>query len=159
MEHFSIIVLQKYYNHELSEAKRVEVENHLSECEICQTAFLGIFDANSSGIPEETTKTFTDDVLAAILHHKHAVKRMYIKKRKRHLLVMYAAAACLTISFASIGLFNTASNVLSDTSLIISRAAVSFDEMLKSGISGSFSVNSYSTVNTTNRKDGITIEK
>lgn len=120
MKHFSNEEWKLFYDNEIDENTRVEMEKHMEECNECLSVYLSIVDeqCESDSFNSVLSDEFTENVMAAIeeennysqtsiVEYNKALNKKQIQKQKKiNLLLYYTAAACLTLFMMSRGIFS-----------------------------------------------------
>lgn len=118
---------RSYRQDQVSTDQRRQMERHLAKCEQCLRSYLAAIDEAETAAAE---RLLPADFSARILERTRMMKRQTHRTQRRTILLQYAAAACITLTFTAGGLFDAAArdipvviNEIKTVSRVINRTA------------------------------------
>lgn len=110
MEHYTKEQWQQFRKEECSKEIYRKMEEHLTECDLCLSIFLGLIDEQEIVTANDLlSPDFARQVMKKVQGHKCPVnkKKKWFNEKTKSMVVYYMAAASITLIFVGSGIFQT----------------------------------------------------
>jgi len=115
MAHYENDTWKAYIKDELSEKKRIEIEDHLFSCNHCLDVYMLQLEAVTDSLPSlPNSQSLTDAVIESLPFSKPVTKASTRKRRfYQHSLFHYGVAAAITMVLMTSGFFQSITGFVS----------------------------------------------
>ncbi|ANB57019.1 zinc-finger family protein [Anoxybacillus sp. B7M1] len=124
MSRYSKEEWQQFISDQLTEAKRIEMEDHLYTCDRCLEIYMELMEEHAASLPSPSRFSISaDEIIAQVRQEPHQQQEKVGQK-----LLHYGIAAAITITLLSSGIFQSIANAAVGAS--ISEKRPSYAEQL-----------------------------